>query len=120
MWTCKGCGLQGLDCMCPPEPVRQEWRAGDVAEVAPDRYVEVMYPPRHGRALVRDIDTSYRRMSLSDLWLFASAGDGNAVAEIRYRSDPSSPAPLPGFLVSFVDVGVLRFATVESMRGDGL
>ena len=98
----------------------QEWRAGDVAEVTPDRYVEVMYPPRNGQALVRDIDTSYRKMSLSDLWLFASAGDGNAVAEIRYRSDPSSPAPLPGFLVSFVDVGVLRSATVESMRGEGL
>ena len=85
-----------------------QWKAGDLAEVEPGWYVQVMYPPQDGRVFVRDIDTSYRRMSAADLWLFASAGDKNAVAEIRYRTDPSLPAPLPGFVVSFVDVGVLR------------
>lgn len=88
-----------------------EWKAGDVAK-AGDRHVQVMYPPRDGQVFVRDIDTSYREMSVSDLWAFASAGDKNAVAELRYRTNPSLPVPLPGFVVSFVDVGVLQSATV--------
>jgi hypothetical protein len=96
-----------------------QWKAGDLAEIEPGRHVQVMYPPRDGKVFVRDIDTSYRRMSASDLWLFASAGDKNAVAEIRYRSDRSLPAPLPGFVVSFVDVEVLRSATVESLSWEG-
>jgi|694.fasta_scaffold125766_10 hypothetical protein len=93
-----------------------QWKAGDLAQIEPGRFVEVMYEPRDGKALVRDIDTSYRKMSVSDLWLFASAGDKNAVAEIRFRSDPSLPAaPLPGYIVSFVDVKVLRSATVDDL-----
>ena len=91
-----------------------QWKAGDLAEIEPDRCVEVMYPPRDGRAFVRDIDTSYRKMSMSGLWAFGSAGDSDAVAEIRYRSDPSRPAPRPGCVVSFVDVDVLRPATPSS------
>ena len=39
-----------------------QWKAGDLAEIEPDRCVEVMYAPRDGRAFVRDIDTSYRKM----------------------------------------------------------
>jgi len=88
-----------------------EWNVGDLAEIAPDRLVQVMYPPSNGKVLVRDIDTSYRRMPIAELWAFGSAGDKNAVAELRYRSTPDSPAPLPGFFVSFVDVTVLRCAT---------
>jgi hypothetical protein len=98
---------------------KAQWKAGDIAEIESGLYVEVMYEPRDGKVLVRDIDTSYRRMSVSDLWLFASAGDKNAVAEIRYRSDPSRPAPRPGWLVSMVDVAVLQPATVESLAGGG-
>lgn len=94
---------------------KTQWKAGDLAQIEPGRFVEVMYEPRDGKALVRDIDTSYRRMPVADLWLFASAGDKNAVAELRYRTDRSLPAPLPGYIVSFVDVTVLQPATVESL-----
>jgi hypothetical protein len=96
-----------------------EWKAGDVAEAGPDRLVQVMYPPRDGQVFVRDIDTSYRKMSVSDLWAFALAGDTNAAAELRHRDNPSLPAPLPGFVVSFVDVKVLRSATVDSLSMGG-
>lgn len=89
-----------------------QWKTGDVAKAGPDRHVQVMYPPRDGRVFVRDIDTTYRKMSVSDLWAFASAGDKNAVAELRHRTNPNLPAPLPGFVVSFVDVEVLQSATV--------
>jgi hypothetical protein len=89
-----------------------QWKAGDLAEVESDQVVQVMYDERDGKVLVRDIDTSYRKMSVSDLWAFASAGDKNAVAELRHRTDPSLPAPLPGYVVSYVDVSVLRSATV--------
>lgn len=92
----------------------REWGVGDLAEIAPDRLVQVMYPPSGGKVLVRDIDTSYRQMPIAELWAFGSAGDKNAVAELRHRSTPGSPAPLPGFFVSFVDVDVLRSATEGS------
>ena len=82
---------------------KKQWQAGDLAEIGSDRCVEVMYTPKDGRALVRDINLSYREMSDGALWLWASAGDGNAVAEIRHRSDPSLPAPLPGCVVSAGD-----------------
>lgn len=89
-----------------------QWKAGDVAKAGPDRHVQVMYPPRDGQVFVRDIDTTYRKMSVSDLWAFASAGDKNAVAELRHRTNPNLPAPLPGCVVSFVDVKVLQNATL--------
>lgn len=96
-----------------------QWKAGDLAEIESGRFVEVMYEPTDGKALVRDIDTSYRKMSDGELWMWASAGDKNAVAEIRYRTDRSLPAPLPGYVVSFVDVSVLRSATVEELSWEG-
>lgn len=89
-----------------------EWKAGDLAEID-GRLVQVMYPPSDGKVLVRDIDASYRKMSMAELWAFGSAGDSNAVAEIRYRSFPGLPVPLPGFFVSYVATEALRIATVE-------
>lgn len=99
--------------------MKNQWKAGDLAEIESDQFVQVMYDPRDGKALVRDIDTSYQKMSDGDLWLWASAGDKNAVAEIRYRTDRSLPVPLPGYVVSCVDVAVLRSATVDELSLEG-
>lgn len=88
--------------------MESQWKVGDLAQIEPNQYVQVMYAPINGKVLVRHIDMTYRKMSMPDLWLFASAGDSNAVAEIWHRSDPGLPAPVPGCVVSFVNVDVLR------------